>query len=328
MTALRYHNVYGPRMPRDTPYAGVASIFRSAIAAGRVPRVFEDGAQRRDFVHVRDVARANVLALESAHAGRVQRGIRHAAQRGGDGRDARRGPGARSPASGVRETSATCSPRPRRPRASSASAPRRTSPPGCASSRPRSCAHDALRGRRPRRVDRVRALHARPAAGRDHRRQRLVLRGRGQRRRRRRAAREALGRRRLLHRARERRAGPQVRGAADRARRARPRRAARGDAALGLRPPHRRQRAHDLDRRRAPCPARRRRPAVGAHRRRRRRLRLRRRPRGDGARPPRPPARRHAARRTCRESRWTRSSAAPTTAWSTSIPTRSTRRRG
>ena len=61
--ALRYHNVYGPRMPRDTPYAGVASIFRSAVAAGRAPEVFEDGAQTRDFVHVRDVARANVLAL-------------------------------------------------------------------------------------------------------------------------------------------------------------------------------------------------------------------------------------------------------------------------
>jgi dTDP-L-rhamnose 4-epimerase len=63
VTALRYHNVYGPRMPRDTPYAGVASIFRSAYAAGRPPRVFEDGGQRRDFVHVRDVAHANLLAL-------------------------------------------------------------------------------------------------------------------------------------------------------------------------------------------------------------------------------------------------------------------------
>ena len=69
VTALRYHNVYGPRMPRDTPYAGVASIFRSALEAGRAPRVFEDGAQRRDFVHVRDVARANVLALENGTAG-------------------------------------------------------------------------------------------------------------------------------------------------------------------------------------------------------------------------------------------------------------------
>jgi dTDP-L-rhamnose 4-epimerase len=63
VTALRYHNVYGPRMPRDTPYAGVASIFRSALEAGRPPRVFEDGGQTRDFVHVRDVAEANVLAL-------------------------------------------------------------------------------------------------------------------------------------------------------------------------------------------------------------------------------------------------------------------------
>ena len=61
--ALRYHNVYGPRMPRDTPYAGVASIFRSALAGGRAPEVYEDGGQTRDFVHVTDVARANVLAL-------------------------------------------------------------------------------------------------------------------------------------------------------------------------------------------------------------------------------------------------------------------------
>ena len=65
-TALRYHNVYGPRMPRDTPYAGVASIFRSSLAAGRAPRVFEDGEQIRDFINVADVARANVLALGAA----------------------------------------------------------------------------------------------------------------------------------------------------------------------------------------------------------------------------------------------------------------------
>jgi dTDP-L-rhamnose 4-epimerase len=65
VTALRYHNVYGPRMPRDTPYAGVAAIFRSALERGEAPRVFEDGGQLRDFVHVRDVARANLLALEA-----------------------------------------------------------------------------------------------------------------------------------------------------------------------------------------------------------------------------------------------------------------------
>ncbi|MFF4709080.1 NAD-dependent epimerase/dehydratase family protein [Streptomyces sp. NPDC001288] len=63
--ALRYHNVYGPRMPRDTPYAGVAALFRSALARGEAPRVFEDGRQRRDFVHVRDVAAANAVALEA-----------------------------------------------------------------------------------------------------------------------------------------------------------------------------------------------------------------------------------------------------------------------
>ncbi len=62
---LRYHNVYGPGMPRDTPYSGVAAIFRSALEAGRAPRVFEDGGQMRDFVHVSDVARANVLSLDA-----------------------------------------------------------------------------------------------------------------------------------------------------------------------------------------------------------------------------------------------------------------------
>ncbi|MFG1617402.1 NAD-dependent epimerase/dehydratase family protein [Nonomuraea wenchangensis] len=67
--ALRYHNVYGPRMPRDTPYSGVAAIFRSALEAGRAPRVFEDGGQLRDFVHVRDVARANVAALSGGRPG-------------------------------------------------------------------------------------------------------------------------------------------------------------------------------------------------------------------------------------------------------------------
>jgi dTDP-L-rhamnose 4-epimerase len=59
---LRYHNVYGPGMPRDTPYAGVAAIFRSLLERGEGVRVFEDGGQRRDFVHVRDVAEANVAA--------------------------------------------------------------------------------------------------------------------------------------------------------------------------------------------------------------------------------------------------------------------------
>ena len=63
VAALRYHNVYGPGMPRDTPYAGVAALFRSQLERGEAPTVLEDGRQRRDFVHVDDVAAANLAAL-------------------------------------------------------------------------------------------------------------------------------------------------------------------------------------------------------------------------------------------------------------------------
>lgn len=66
---MRYHNVYGPGMPQDTPYAGVAAIFTSMLRAGKAPQVFEDGGQRRDFIHVRDVALATVLACEAHEAG-------------------------------------------------------------------------------------------------------------------------------------------------------------------------------------------------------------------------------------------------------------------
>lgn len=69
VAAMRYHNVYGPGMPRDTPYAGVAAIFTSALRRGEAPKVFEDGRQRRDFVHVRDVAAATVAACERHDAG-------------------------------------------------------------------------------------------------------------------------------------------------------------------------------------------------------------------------------------------------------------------
>ena len=62
--SLRYHNVYGPGMPQNTPYAGVASLFRSSLERGEAPRVFEDGRQRRDFVHSRDVAAANLAAVD------------------------------------------------------------------------------------------------------------------------------------------------------------------------------------------------------------------------------------------------------------------------
>ena len=76
--ALRYHNVYGPRMPRDTPYSGVAAIFRSCLENGVPPRVFEDGGQRRDFVHVRDVADCNVLALDATDSGGIPAGTQRA----------------------------------------------------------------------------------------------------------------------------------------------------------------------------------------------------------------------------------------------------------
>ncbi|GAA1865396.1 NAD-dependent epimerase/dehydratase family protein [Brevibacterium marinum] len=68
--ALRYHNAYGPGMPADTPYSGVAAIFRSALERGEPPQVFEDGNQLRDFVHVVDLARANVAAIEAVGAHR------------------------------------------------------------------------------------------------------------------------------------------------------------------------------------------------------------------------------------------------------------------
>jgi dTDP-L-rhamnose 4-epimerase len=63
--SLRLHNVYGAGMPRNTPYAGVAALFVSRLEAGLAPRVFEDGGQRRDFVHVDDVARAFAAAAEA-----------------------------------------------------------------------------------------------------------------------------------------------------------------------------------------------------------------------------------------------------------------------
>lgn len=66
--ALRYLNVYGSRQALSNPYTGVAAIFATQLLSGRRPVVFEDGLQRRDFVHVSDVVRANLLAAESPRA--------------------------------------------------------------------------------------------------------------------------------------------------------------------------------------------------------------------------------------------------------------------
>lgn len=62
VAALRFHNVYGRGLPVDTPYAGVAALFRSRLMHGEAPLVYEDGQQRRNFVHVDDVAEAVVAA--------------------------------------------------------------------------------------------------------------------------------------------------------------------------------------------------------------------------------------------------------------------------
>ena len=98
--ALRYHNVYGPRMPRDTPYAGVASIFRSALEAGRAPQVFEDGGQRRDFVHVaRRRRRQRPRARRRRPAGAYNVASGDAAHHRGDG-DGADGCSARRPRAG------------------------------------------------------------------------------------------------------------------------------------------------------------------------------------------------------------------------------------
>ena len=64
-TALRFFNVYGPGQALSNPYTGVAAIFASRLMNGKPPIVFEDGCQSRDFIHVSDIVRGIVLALES-----------------------------------------------------------------------------------------------------------------------------------------------------------------------------------------------------------------------------------------------------------------------
>ncbi len=69
---LRYFNVYGPRQDPTSPYSGVISIFMDMATTERVPTIYGDGGQTRDFIYVKDVTRANFLAAtESAASGKV-----------------------------------------------------------------------------------------------------------------------------------------------------------------------------------------------------------------------------------------------------------------
>jgi dTDP-L-rhamnose 4-epimerase len=63
--ALRFFNVYGDRQALSNPYTGVGAIFSSALLNGQRPLVFEDGLQERDFIHIKDIARACMLAIET-----------------------------------------------------------------------------------------------------------------------------------------------------------------------------------------------------------------------------------------------------------------------
>jgi dTDP-L-rhamnose 4-epimerase len=67
-TALRFFNVYGTRQALSNPYTGVLAIFASRLLNDNSPLIFEDGMQKRDFVHVKDVAKACRLALETPDA--------------------------------------------------------------------------------------------------------------------------------------------------------------------------------------------------------------------------------------------------------------------
>lgn len=64
VTALRFFNIYGTRQALSNPYTGVAAVFASRMLNGQQPIIFEDGEQMRDFVHVKDIVRANILAME------------------------------------------------------------------------------------------------------------------------------------------------------------------------------------------------------------------------------------------------------------------------
>lgn len=66
--ALRYFNIYGPRQALSNPYTGVCAIFSARIKNNHRPIVYEDGLQTRDFIHVKDIVAANILAMDDSRA--------------------------------------------------------------------------------------------------------------------------------------------------------------------------------------------------------------------------------------------------------------------
>ena len=66
--ALRYFNIFGPRQSLSNPYTGVSAIFMSRLKNGKLPVIYEDGKQSRDFISVHDIVQANILAMEKSEA--------------------------------------------------------------------------------------------------------------------------------------------------------------------------------------------------------------------------------------------------------------------
>lgn len=68
VTALRFFNIYGTRQALSNPYTGVAAIFAARLINGQQPLIFEDGIQMRDFVSIRDIVHANMLAMQRSES--------------------------------------------------------------------------------------------------------------------------------------------------------------------------------------------------------------------------------------------------------------------
>jgi len=66
--ACRYFNCYGPRQSLNNPYTGAAAIFSSAVKNGKAPLIYEDGHQKRDFIHVKDLVRGKLMLLDSSES--------------------------------------------------------------------------------------------------------------------------------------------------------------------------------------------------------------------------------------------------------------------